>query len=141
MADNLADIIKKLGKGAVDASAPVSITYGTVTSANPLVITTEQKLPLTKEFLILTKNVKDYETEVTVSWATESKVQNANHKHSVTVTGDCSVTVDQENINLTHNHSIAGRKKITIHNGLRSNDKVILISKQGGEEYIVLDKI
>lgn len=160
---SLGEVIKKMAVGANDANAPTSVLFGTVTSINPLEITVEQKLKLTKEFLVLTKNVKDYTVDVSVEWKTESKSLNANHSH--TLNGDISVssnaevnpnpdniavsinnevnnslTVEQKNINLSHNHSISGTKQITIHNGLKLNDNVILLQQQGGNNFVVLDK-
>lgn len=163
MGSSLGEIIKKMAVGANDANAPTSVLFGTVTSVNPLEITVEQKLKLTKEFLVLTKNVKDYTVEVSMDWSTESKSLNANHNH--TLNGDVSVTstaqvsqnpdniavsinnevdnslsIEQKNINLSHNHSIFGKKQITIHNGLKLNDNVILLQQQGGNNFVVLDK-
>ena len=51
-----------------------------------------------------------------------------------------NLTVEQKNINLSHNHSISGTKQITIHNGLKLNDNVILLQQQGGNNFVVLDK-
>ena len=163
MGSSLGEIIKKMAVGANDANAPTSVLFGTVTSVNPLEITVEQKLKLTKEFLVLTKNVKDYTVDVSLDWKTENKTLNANHNH--TLSGNLSITstaqvnpnpdniavsinnevtnnlnVEQKNINLLHNHSISGTKKMTIHNGLKLNDNVILLQQQGGNNFVVLDK-
>nr|DAY63118.1 MAG TPA: Protein of unknown function (DUF2577) [Caudoviricetes sp.] len=163
MGSSLGEIIKKMAVGANDANAPTSVLFGTVTSVNPLEITVEQKLKLTKEFLVLTKNVKDYTVDVSLDWETENKTLNANHNH--TLSGNLSITstaqvnpnpdniavsinnevtnnlnVEQKNINLLHNHSISGTKKMTIHNGLKLNDNVILLQQQGGNNFVVLDK-
>lgn len=163
MGSSLGEIIKRMAVGANDANAPTSVLFGTVTSVNPLEITVEQKLKLTKEFLVLTKNVKDYTVDVNMDWETETKTLNANHKHSldgdvsvtsntkvspnpdniaVTITNEVnnSMDVQQKNINLSHNHSISGRKQITIYNGLKLNDNVILLQQQGGNNFVVLDK-
>ena len=163
MGSSLGEIIKKMAVGANDANAPTSVLFGTVTSVNPLEITVEQKLKLTKEFLVLTKNVKDYTVDVSLDWETENKTLNANHNHtlsgnlSITSTAQVdpnpdniavsinnevnnSLTVEQKNINLSHNHSISGTKQITIHNGLKLNDNVILLQQQGGNNFVVLDK-
>lgn len=160
---SLGEVIKKMAVGANDANAPTSVLFGTVTSVNPLEITVEQKLKLTKEFLVLTKNVKDYTVDVSMDWETRSKSLNANHSH--TLNGDISVSssaevnpnpdniavniknevsnnigIETKNINLTHSHSITGRKTMTIYNGLKLNDNVILIQQQGGNNFVVLDK-
>lgn len=163
MSSSLGEVIKKMAVGANDANAPTSVLFGTVTSVEPLEITVEQKLKLTEEFLVLTKNVKDYTVNVTMDWNTEATSLNANHSHSTevnsnisvssdiypndnnqkitnNVTGEVSVSVEQKNINLTHKHSIKGTKSIMVHNALKINDNVILIQQQGGINFVVLDK-
>ena len=163
MSSSLGEVIKKMAVGANDANAPTSVLFGTVTSVEPLEITVEQKLKLTKEFLVLTKNVKDYTVNVTMDWNTETTSLNANHSHSTevnsnisvssdispndnnqkitnNVTGEVSVSVEQKNIDLTHKHSIKGTKSIMVHNALKINDNVILIQQQGGNNFVVLDK-
>lgn len=163
MSSSLGEVIKKMAVGANDANAPTSVLFGTVTSVEPLEITVEQKLKLTEEFLVLTKNVKDYTVNVTMDWNTETISLNANHSHSTevnsnisvssdispndnnqkitnNVTGEVSVSVEQKNIDLTHKHSIKGTKSIMVHNALKINDNVILIQQQGGINFVVLDK-
>ena len=163
MSSSLVEVIKKMAVGANDANAPTSVLFGTVTSVEPLEITVDQKFKLTKEFLKLTKNVKDYTVDVTMNWNTENTALDANHSHSTEVdsnisvssdispndnnqkitndvTGEVSVSVEQKNINLTHKHSIKGTKSITVHNALKINDNVILIQQQGGNNFVVLDK-
>lgn len=163
MSSSLGEVIKKMAVGANDANAPTSVLFGTVTSVEPLEITVEQKLRLTEEFLVLTKNVKDYTVNVTMDWNTETTSLNANHSHSTevnsnisvssdispndnnqkitnNVTGEVSVSVEQKNIDLTHKHSIKGTKSIMVHNALKINDNVILIQQQGGINFVVLDK-
>lgn len=162
--NDLLNTIKKAAVDAVEASKPVAVVYGKVLSVSPLEINVEQKMILTSAQLVLTKNVTDYETEVTVHWLTETKSINANHAHELS--GDVSVSsnatvspnpdnenvtiqndvintmaVEQTNINLSHNHSIDGRKQITIHNGLKVDDEVLLLRMQGGQKYIVIDKV
>lgn len=132
---SLINIIKQISQGAEEASAPCNVLYGIVTSVDPLEITIEQKLILTSEFLVLTKNVTDYSVDVSIDWSTDNKSLNATHSHV------SNVDIEEQIINLTHAHSITGTKRITIHNALKKNDAVILIQKRGGQEYIVLDKI
>lgn len=163
MSSSLVEVIKKMAVGANDANAPTSVLFGTVTSVEPLEITVDQKFKLTKEFLKLTKNVKDYTVDVTMNWNTENTALDANHSHSTEVdsnisvssdispndnnqkitndvTGEVSVSVKQKDIDLTHKHSIKGTKSITVHNALKINDNVILIQQQGGNNFVVLDK-
>lgn len=164
-AKDLLETMKKAATDAVDASKPVNIVFGKVVKVKPLEINIEQKMTLKKSQLILTRNVTDYKTKVTGSWNTENKTLNANHTHELT--GDISVSskatispnpdnetinisntindnksVKQTNINLSHLHSINLKKEtITIHNELELEDEVILLRMQGGQKYIVLDRV
>ncbi len=115
---NLNEEIKKVAMGAYNESEPSTFLFGTVSSASPLSINVDQKTNLTKEFLVLTNNVIDYEVEVEVDWSTELETCSTPHKHNV-----------------------KGKKKIKILNALKVGEKVILIKQQGGQKYLVLDKI
>lgn len=123
MADavELLKILKKAAIEAVRASKPAEICFGKVTSVSPLKIYVDQKITLGKSQLVLARNVTDYQTEVTVEWLTENRGGSGDET--------------------AHNHRIIGRKKITVHNGLAAGDEVILIRQQGGQKYIVADKI
>ena len=115
--DDILKIFKKAAKDAIEASDPTAIEFGVVTSVTPLKILVEQKKPLTMAQLILTRNVKDYEIEMTIEHETEE--------------GDGPDT---------HTHEYKGKKKFTVHNALKLGDTVMLAKMQGGQKYIVLDK-
>ena len=36
---------------------------------------------------------------------------------------------------------VKGKKKVKILNALKQNDKVVMIKQQGGQKYLVIDKI
>ncbi len=130
--NDLLNMIKKAATDAVNAGKPTSTVYGKVTSASPLKISIEQKMTLTKEQLVLTRNVTDYETNITMDWVSEETI----HDHSYTDDGSSNTTGDN-----THSHKIKGKKKITVHNSLVVGDEVILIQIQGGQKFIVWDRI
>lgn len=75
----LATLIKKAALDAVNEMDLSGIRFGTVTSVNPLKITVDQKLVLTEKLLVLTRNVKDFEFEMSVNDAEKQvyKVFNA----------------------------------------------------------------
>lgn len=112
--------------------------FGTVTSTSPLEIQIDQKLTLTEEYLILTKNVSDHEVDIEVNHFTEQSALvgygpwDTKHSHPDAGIGE---------LNPNHRHQYLGRKKIKIYNGLQEGEKVILIRLQGGQKYIVLDRI
>lgn len=92
------NLIKREALKAVNATNPVNVITGTVTSTSPLQINIHQKLTLTNEFLIVIEHVTRY---------------------TVNVSGTT----------------------IVIREGLRINDKVVLLRMQGGNQYVVLDKV
>ncbi len=121
---NLVEIIKQIAGEAVEASKPVTVTYGEVVKANPLEINIEQKLTLPAEFFVLTKAVTDHYVDMTVNHTTEERA------------GGSSAAAFA-----SHNHDYQGRKKFLVHNGLLAGEKVILLRVQGGQQYIVLDRL
>lgn len=109
--------IKKTAVDAVEAAKPVHMCYGEVVSAAPLKINVEQKMILDETHLILTRNVTDFNVRVSLDWETDS------------------------NGEPLHNHGIMGKKLLTVHNALNVGDRVIVVRQQGGQKFIVVDRI
>lgn len=142
----LVKIIKKAAVDAVEAMKPANICFGTVESIAPLQINVEQKMTLGKSQLVLCRNVTDYAVHTTMGWQTESYSQPAisgssgqtkpggeqEHTHEFEMPGT-SGTV--------HDHEISGKKEIVLHHNLSVGDKVVLLRQQGGQKYIVIDRI
>ena len=132
MLHNANDILESIKQAAVNAAGAgqdSDFCYGVVTSASPLKILVEQKMELTAAQLVLCRNVTNYTTNVTVTvegvdWVTEEKGGGS---------GDSSYE--------KHNHSIKGTKSIIINNALKVGEKVVLMRKKGGQEYLVLDRV
>lgn len=124
MSLDLLEIIKQAGIEAMEASKPVKVMFGEVKSVKPLMIMVEQKLPLTEEFLILTYAVKDHWRDMTVDHLTENAFGGS---------GDSAYA--------SHNHGYKGRKPFLIHNDLEVGEHVLLLSMQGGQKFIVLDRV
>lgn len=118
------EAIKRAALGVLRAEKIVQVCYGKVTKATPLEILVEQKMTLGTNQLVLTRNVTDFQTDVTVNCVTSYQAGG---------TGEAAFA--------SHNHSITGKTKITVHNGLAVGDEVILMREQGGQKYIVLDRI
>ena len=68
--------------------------------------------------LILTKGVTDHTVDASVGFYTE---ENAGAE--------------------VHKHSCKGLKKIVFHCGLREGEEVILLRVEGGQRFIVLDRV
>lgn len=116
--------IKKAATEAVEAGKPSDFCFGKVISVSPLKISVEQKMTLGAAQLALTRNVTDYTTTIRVDWLTEDKSGGVNADSFA-----------------SHNHSISGTKQITIHNGLKIGEKVVLMKQKGGQKYLVLDRV
>lgn len=123
---SITELIKTISAQAVAEGSPVSIRFGKVIQEKPLKIEVEQKLLLEEEHehLILTNLVRDYYVDMTVSHVTETRA------------GGSGFPMYE-----SHDHDYKGRKKFLIHNGLKMGEKVILLQLQGGQQYIVLDRV
>lgn len=140
-ANELVETLKRAAVEAIEAKKPVNVYFGEVVSASPLKINVEQKMILGEKQLILSRNVTDFKTMVTVNWLTESSLNT--HTHTVKGTDDGGDNIDLTSgaKNLAHTHKITGKKEITIHNGLAVGDEVILLRQQEGQKFIVWDRI
>ncbi|WP_144511738.1 DUF2577 domain-containing protein [Bacillus sp. FJAT-22090] len=115
--NDILKLFKIAAKEAVEAADPTAIQFGEVTSVSPLKILVEQKKELTMAQLVLTRNVRNHEIEMTVEHTTE--IGNGPDAHT---------------------HEYKGKKKFLVHNALKEGDSVMLVKMQGGQKYIVWDK-
>lgn len=118
------ETVKMAAVDAVEAGKPVNVVFGTVVSASPLKIQVDQKLILSAKMLILARNVTDFTVYETVNHRTED-------------TGGGSGDAAFE----SHHHAYSGKKAFQIHNALAMGEKVILIRVQGGQKYLVIDRL
>lgn len=142
MADftELLNTIKQAANEAVEAGSPVNVCFGKVTSESPLQILVDQKMTLGAAQLVLARNVTQFSTMVTIQWTSEK--ENENHKHEIKSSQTSPATSGwTENQNVKHTHDIEGTKMMTVHNELHKGDEVIILRVQGGQKYIVLDRI
>lgn len=107
----LLEAIKTASAGVNEAGKPVELTSGKVVSISPLLIKLDQKLTLNERMIILTNAVKDHEIDITIHGISDSR-------------GD----------------SISGKTTITIHNGLKVGESVLLLRRQGGQEYLAVGR-
>ena len=100
--NSLLKTIKTAAIEAIETTKPTSVIFGKVISVSPIKISLEQKLTIESPFVILPKELTDY---------------------------NIKIQIDGE------------IKNIKIFNALKIDDKVILLKVQGGQKYIVLDKM
>lgn len=124
MSGDLLGLIKQAAVEAVNAGSPMGLLFGKVTSIAPLTVQVNQKLILTEEFLVLTYAVKDHYRDMTVNHMTENASGGG---------GDAAYAA--------HNHHYVGRKQFLIHNDLQVGEHVALLKAQGGQQYLVLDRV
>ncbi len=123
-------LIKILSLDAVEQGKPMNVLFGTVEKTEPLEIRIDQKQLIKSGYLILTNAVRDYKTKFTFD--------NPNIKQVYT-------TWDMNESSESTENKIAFKEKIqhevTIYNGLNKGDKVLLLRVQGGQKFIVLDRL
>lgn len=100
----------------MEANNPVSIMFGEVSKINPLEVNVDQRFTIDADFLIVPESLTRYEV-------------NLNHTHSYTDDGIAGTT------------GAALTQIIVIRPGLQKGDKVVLIRMQGGQKYLILDKV
>lgn len=127
------DVIKTAAKSAVGNDKPFAFTFGQVQTVAPLTVMVDQKLLLNEAQLLLTTGVKDH----TVSMSFTHTTGENTHTHEVKDKEGESCTVGEN----THSHSYGGTKSFLVHKGLKIGEKVLLLRVQGGQQYIVLDRV
>lgn len=144
-----ADIIKRFAKNAVDSTMPFSFHYGTVKSTDPIEIEVEQKLILTENDLIFTTLVQDFDVDMYM----EHEVEETDliHKHDIKIdtlnagnypcTSTHTITVQDSPDADKHIHEYKGVKTFTVNLKLAKDEKVLLLRIQGGQKFLVLDRV
>ena len=139
MASEMVELLQALTLNAVSSTRPCNILYGTVIAEDPdLTIKIDQKRTLTKEFLVKTRNVTDYYVDMTVDHITEDT---DNPETSKMAGGGGDASFASHSHKHSHTHPYKGRKPFLVHNRLLVGEKVILLSVQGGQSYVILDRI
>jgi hypothetical protein len=118
--DRILKIIKQAGSGAVEAGNPIVILFGSVTNDNPLEVNVDQRFSLTKDFLIIPERLTHFEIDL-------------KHMHGYQDTsdsGDAKSSTEE-----------ALLEPIVIRRGLETGDRVLLLRVQGGQQYLILDRL
>lgn len=120
---NCTELVRMMGMvsiNATEAKGPVHISFGRVLSVSPLSVLVDQKLTLGAAQLVLTRNVTDYEIPISME-EQEFELQEDGSG------SDCLVSADKQ--------------KILIHNALEAGEDVVLLRQQGGQKYIIIDRV
>lgn len=128
--NDITRLIKQAAMEAIEASSPVKVLFGKVISIEPLKIMVDQKLVLTTDQLVLTRNVVDHQTELSFD--------DANVKQVFT-TWNMDETTESSESKISFKQSI--KHKITIYNALKVGDEVILLQIQGGQKFVIIERV
>jgi len=149
ISENLSELIKSIAVKAIASQKPTSVLYGTVISIKPLQIKISDTLILTEEFIVVPKSFTDYSVNIEINCSTETAQTNTSHTHEINYSDNLSDTEvvnkntssESGSFDNSHNHNIKGTKTITFYNALKLKDKVILLQVQGGQEFVIMDKV
>ena len=130
--DELLNVIKEAAAGLMNDADLSDVCFGTVTSSSPLKVNVEQKFTIGSENLIVPQHLTNYSVNVTIDWQTNQDTYT--HKHNVEGT-------DSSEDTRSYKIGISGTKKMTINNSLKSGDSVILVKQQGGQKYLIIDRV
>lgn len=132
-------VIKELCRQSVDATFPVVIMFGTVTSAEPLVVVAENRLTLSGETLIVPKELREGFSDT--------------HKHKLfpVINGEEQETGDvKDDAAESHTHALSDEywtnntdntlKEREYYYGLQPGEKVILLRDHGGQRFLVMGR-
>lgn len=114
---------------AVQTSKPVAFCFGKVISESPLQINVEQKITLSPAQLVLSRNVTDFQTKISFD---NPDIKNIVKNHTMS-------DVEGTDYKLSFEEKV--ENEVTIHNHLIIGDEVVLSQMQGGQKYIVLDRV
>lgn len=131
----LLDVIKQAGVDAVGATNPVAVMFGTVTKVNPLEVNVEQRFTLTEDFLVIPESLIMLRgSQGTFDMSLKGNV----------LTGP--VVEDESEEKWTGSMRIYGAELKATRGSLQLEpfsvgDKLILLRIQGGQKYVVLDRV
>lgn len=133
---NLLETLQAISAQAANAGEPVELTFGTVTSTEPLIVQVGDKLLLSSKSLIVPQSLTTRAVDVSVSWRTDSgDGPNTQHSHSAP---NGQTTTD--GFSPTHTHAVSGKLSMTLHAGFSVGESLLLLKMQGGQRYLILDK-
>lgn len=118
---NLLGTLKKAATDAVNAGNPAAVMFGEVTKTNPLEVLVDQRFTLPADFLLLPESLVHFEIHL-------------NHSHEYTDDSGSGSATKQTKPALP-------AKPIVIRRGLEAGDKLLLLRVQGGQQYVILDRV
>ncbi len=135
MGAEIMKIIKQAAIDAVEQKTPTAITYGTVTKTSPLEILVEDRFKVQASMLLLTADVIDRQTKISFD---NPEVINEVDGY---LDPQPEPPLGPHNINRLRFLDKTIKNDITIYDALKVGEKVMLLRIQGGQKFIVLDRL
>lgn len=135
----MVELMKEAAIGAMGSTNPFSFSLGLVLSANPLKVLVDQKLTLGEQQLILTNAVRDYYVKLTTCGESEGQADGTAHKTEKTIR--LPTAPEDYGAFDNHDHEYKGNKWFKVNLALKANETVLLIRLDGGQKYIILDRL
>ncbi|MDR9857819.1 DUF2577 domain-containing protein [Paenibacillus sp. VCA1] len=120
----MADLLSTVKKAAMDAMAagnPAAVMFGEVINTDPLEVNVDQRFTLPADFLLVPESLIHYEIDL-------------HHSHEYTDDSGSGTSTKQTKPALPE-------KPIVIRRGLEAGDKLLLLRVQGGQQYVILDRV
>lgn len=125
--NDLVKLIKKIAMEAVEAGKPMNLTFGRVLSPDGLSVDVDQKIRLKEKQLMLGETLREYEAEL------EVELEEMELELELEIEGGIVPAVARGK------GTVKGKGKIL--RRLDAGDEVILMRMQGGQKYMVIDKV
>lgn len=143
-AQSFVEMMKQAARMAADESAPFSFCIGKVltpldSQGKGLKIMVDQKLILGDKQLLLTNAVRDYYVKLTTCGESVGEAEGAAHKTEKTIRPP-AVPEDYGAFD-SHDHEYKGDKWFKVNLKLKSGESVLMVRIDGGQKYIVLDRL
>ena len=116
-ANDLVRAMQQVSKGVNNTGYPADVMHGTVKAVQPLTVRVEQRFERQKEQIIVPERLTEHEIRISLDGKTEKAGEPE------------------------HYHECHGEQIVTVHNSLKVGDRVILIRQQGGQKFLILDRV
>lgn len=108
--------IKRAALAAWEASGPVAVQFGTVVRDDPLEVYVDQRFTIDADFLVVPESLTRLELDL-------------RHRHDLPAGAGGGATGE------------ALTEPVVVRPGLKAGDRVVLLRMQGGQQYLILDKV
>ena len=136
----LINAFKQIANGVMDSKKPFAFAVGKVMSPEPaLKIMVDQKLILSYKQLILTNAVRDYYVEMQTVGETLGQADGTAHKTQKAARPQAAP--EDYGAFDEHDHEYKGKKWWKVNLKLQVGESVLLMRTNGGQKYIVLDRV